>query len=111
MEHKNITSEKPNNKAYDNEKDVERALVLGVEKRGGMCIKMLCNLQTGLPDRLVLLKDKSPVFVELKSTGKKPRRMQTIVHRQISQLGIQVYVFDTIKQVNDFLAAYDAVGE
>ena len=103
MEHKDISSEK----TYDSEKVVEKRLVKGVEQRGGMCIKMICSLHTGLPDRLVLFKGHIPVFVELKTTGKKPKRIQTIVHNKIRTLGIPVYVFDSVKQVDDFLNTYD----
>lgn len=93
------------------EKDVEKRLVQGVEKRGGMCIKMLCYLFSGLPDREVLLPGWPAVFVELKSTGKKPRKIQKAVHERMRKIGFEVLVIDTFEQVDEFLQRYDAERE
>ena len=48
------------------EKDIERALVEKVKKRGGYCLKWVCPGWTGVPDRIVLLPGGKVVFVELK---------------------------------------------
>ena len=48
------------------EKDIERALVDKVTKRGGLCLKWTCPGWVGVPDRIVLLPGGRVVFVELK---------------------------------------------
>ena len=48
------------------EKDIERALVEKVKKRGGYCLKWVCPGWAGVPDRIVLLPGARAIFVELK---------------------------------------------
>ena len=52
-----------------NEKLIERKLTREIKKRGGLCIKLLPFLETGLPDREVILPKGIHCYVELKSTG------------------------------------------
>lgn len=87
-----------NNRA--SEKYIERALVKHVETLGGLCIKLLTNHFLGLPDRMVLLPGGSMFFVELKSTGQKPRKIQEVVHKKLRALGFKVLVIDNIEQIN-----------
>lgn len=87
----------------DSEKAVERRLVELVKHSGGMCIKLLCDQLIGLPDRMCLFPGHKIVFVELKTTGKKPKRIQLYIHEKLRKLGFRVEVIDTIKGVNDFI--------
>lgn len=87
----------------DSEKLVERKLVESIKKHGGMCIKLLCNHILGLPDRLCLLSDGKIAFVELKTTGEKPRKIQEVIHKKLRALGFRVEVIDTVKGVEDFI--------
>lgn len=87
----------------DSEKAVERKLVELVKANKGLCIKLLCDNFIGLPDRLVLLPGGKIAFVELKTTGKKPRRIQVIVHERLRALGFTVEVIDTIEGVKNFI--------
>ena len=48
------------------EKDIERALVEKLKRRGGYCLKWVCPGWAGVPDRIVLLPGGRVVFVELK---------------------------------------------
>ena len=48
------------------ERDIERALVNLVKRRGGYCLKWVCPGWTGVPDRIVLLPGGRVAFVELK---------------------------------------------
>lgn len=82
------------------EKYIERALVKRVEALGGLCIKLLTNHFLGLPDRMVLLPGGKILFVELKSTGQKPRKIQTVVHSKLRALGFTVLVIDNVEQIN-----------
>lgn len=87
----------------DSEKVVERKLVEAVKANGGMCIKLLCDQLTGLPDRMCLFQNHKIVFVELKTTGKKPKCIQLFIHNKLRNLGFRVEVIDTVKGVNDFI--------
>ena len=87
----------------DSEKAVERKLVEFVKAKNGLCIKLLCDQLTGLPDRLCLFPGGVIIFVEVKTTGQKPRRIQTFIHNKLRALGFRVEVVDTIKAVTKLL--------
>ena len=87
----------------DSEKRIERKLVELVKANGGMCIKLLCDQLNGLPDRMCLLPNGKIAFVELKTTGQKPKRIQVYMHNKLRNLGFKVKVIDTIEGVNNFI--------
>lgn len=87
----------------NSEKVVERKLVELVKINGGMCIKLLCDQLIGLPDRMCLFPGHKIVFVELKTTGQKPKRIQLYMHNKLRALGFRVEVIDTIEGVNNFV--------
>ena len=87
----------------DSEKVVERKLVEAVKANGGMCIKLLCDQLTGLPDRMCLFPNHKIVFVELKTTGRKPKRIQLFMHDKLRALGFRVEVIDSIENVEQFI--------
>ena len=90
-------------KQIDSEKLVERKLVELVKANKGMCIKLLCDQLIGLPDRLCLFPGHKIVFVELKTTGRKPKRIQAFMHNRLRALGFRVEVIDTVEGVNKFI--------
>lgn len=87
----------------DSEKVVERKLVELVKMNGGMCIKLLCDQLIGLPDRMCLFPGHKIVFVELKTTGRKPKRIQMYMHNKLRALGFRVEVIDTVESVVNFV--------
>lgn len=87
----------------DSEKVVERKLVELVKINGGMCIKLLCDQLIGLPDRMCLFPGHKIVFVELKTTGQKPKRIQAYMHNKLRALGFRVEVIDTVESVINFV--------
>lgn len=89
------------------EKSIEQFLVREIKKRKGFCIKLLATYFNGLPDRLILLPNKYILFIELKSEGKKPKPIQTIVHNKLRAIGFIVYVVDKQEQINNILYNYD----
>ena len=89
--------------AVDSEKVVERKLVELVKINGGMCIKLLCDQLIGLPDRMCLFSGHKIVFVELKTTGRKPKRIQMYMHNKLRALGFRVEVIDTVESVVNFV--------
>lgn len=87
----------------DSEKVVERKLVELVKINGGMCIKLLCDQLIGLPDRMCLFPGHKVIFVELKTTGQKPKRIQMYMHNKLRALGFRVEVIDTVESVVNFV--------
>lgn len=98
MASKNIIGEKK-----DSEKALERSLVEKIRQRGGLCLKLQGNMYAGIPDRLILLPGGRVVFVELKSEGIKPRKLQLIRHEELRALGFKVFVIDTHEKLTQFL--------
>ena len=90
-------------KQIDSEKLVERKLVELVKINNGMCIKLLCDQLIGLPDRLCLFPNHKMAFVETKTTGQKPRRIQAYMHKKLRALGFRVEVIDSVEDVINFV--------
>lgn len=85
------------------EKQVEQKLVKAVKEQGGMCPKLISPGTDGMPDRLVLLPEAHVGFVEVKAPGKKPRPLQERRHKELRDLGFQVFVLDDPEQIPDIL--------
>lgn len=58
------------------ERDVERQLVTGVKKLGGVCLKFVSPGSPGVPDRIIVLPNGRTLFVELKTEVGRLSRMQ-----------------------------------
>lgn len=78
----------------ESEKKIEKALSDEVKQKGGICLKLLPSLFNGLPDRLCLLPGGKCIFVEVKTTNEKPRKLQKVVHKKLETLGFKVYTID-----------------
>lgn len=87
----------------DSEKTLERSLVEKIRQRGGICLKLQGNMYAGMPDRLILLPGGLAIFVELKSEGIKPSKLQLIRHEELRALGFMVFVIDTQEKLTQFL--------
>lgn len=79
------------------EKVFERTLSKYVDDQGGMAVKLLSQFIKGLPDRMYLLHGGVVVFVEFKSTGKRPTKIQEYIHKRIQDLGFPVLVVDSVE--------------
>lgn len=84
-------------KGETSEKVFELELSKFVAERGGMAVKLLSQFVKGLPDRMFLLPGGVVVFVEFKSTGKKPTKIQEYIHKRIQALGFPVLVVDSVE--------------
>lgn len=89
------------------EKSTEKRLVTEVERVGGWCLKLPAIHNAGLPDRLCLFPGGEVVFVELKAFGKKPRKIQTLMHQNLKAMGFRVLVIDTIMGCKMLALEYD----
>ena len=89
-----------------NEKTLDKALrnwcVKGMK---GLCFKLETNLTSGLPDRVCLLFKGIVFFVEVKTPGQKPTKIQLHLHKLIRRLGFDVWVLDSVEvleQIKDY---------
>lgn len=89
------------------EKSIEKRLVTEVERVGGWCLKLPAIHNAGLPDRLCLFPGGEVVFVELKAFGKKPRKIQTLMHQKLKAMGFRVEVIDTPEQIKKITKEYE----
>ena len=87
--HKIVFDQKPREAA------LERWFVATVKKRGGRAYKFTSPGRRSVPDRLVVLPNTIPFFVELKREGKKPTPKQELEINFLEQQGQFVFVADT----------------
>ena len=87
----------------DSENTLAHSLVEKIRQRGGICLKLQGNMYAGMPDRLILLPEGRVIFVELKSEGIKPRKLQLVRHEELRALGFKVFVIDTQEKLTQFL--------
>lgn len=95
----------------ESEKTLEARLVREIEARGGMALKYTSQFHRGFPDRIVLLPPGVLTFVELKSTGQKPTKLQKHAMGKLFMLGFDCKVIDSTESLNEYLAAVDATLE
>lgn len=94
-------------KKIESEKTLERSLKRNVEKElKGWCLKLLSSHITGLPDRICLLPGGRVFFVEVKTTGEKPRKIQLWVHDKLRRLGFEVYIVDSSEVIKEVTKRY-----
>ena len=91
----------------ESEKSVEKKLNSEIKRIGGLSIKLVATYFIGLPDRLCLLPKGRLFFVELKTTNKKPRKIQIAVHNKIISLGFDVYVIDSTEKIKSLIHRYE----
>jgi hypothetical protein len=96
MENKNTMKE-----TYYSEKYLERLLNQRVKELGGFSIKQTSI--KGLPDRLVVLPNNRGIFVELKSTGQKPKKLQKYWLSKFETLGWEVALVDSKEKLEALL--------
>ncbi len=85
------------------EKYIEKKLVTAVKKMGGIAVKLVSPGLDGMPDRLVLMPGGKIAFVELKTSGKKPRPIQIKRMKQLSALSFNCYVIDSKEMIGGVL--------
>ncbi|MBP3514391.1 MAG: VRR-NUC domain-containing protein [Elusimicrobiaceae bacterium] len=76
------------------EKAIERHLVEQAKQNGLLCLKYSNPNMVGYPDRLLVLPGGGVVWVELKSKGRKPTKIQQIRMGELTGMGHLVEVID-----------------
>lgn len=82
---------------------IEQHLVREVNRRKGLCLKFNSQSMTGIPDRIILMKNGTVGFVEVKQKGKKPRPLQELRMKQLRRLGFKVYTLDEKEKIGEIL--------
>ena len=95
----------------ESEKTLEARLVREIEARGGMALKYTSQFHRGIPDRICLFPCGILTFVEMKSTGKKPTKLQEHAMRKLSSMGFDCLVIDSTQKLDEYLANVDATIE
>lgn len=85
------------------EKTYERELIKAVESRGGIALKQTSEYRRGIPDRLILQKGGRAEWVELKSDGKKPTKLQSLTHEALRRLEFKVTVIDSKNKLEEYI--------
>lgn len=87
------------------ESSIEGDLVIGVEAKGGECLKFVSPGRRGPPDRIVLMPGSKIIFVETKAPDGVLKSWQSRYHVMLRALGFRVEVIWTPAQVNRFLCS------
>ena len=90
--------------AETSEKAIERHLCLCVKTAGGLALKYSNAQQTGYPDRLLLFPGGLTAWVEIKSAGKQPTRLQSLKIAELRDLGFPVWVCDSRQKAEDIVS-------
>lgn len=85
------------------EKDIEKMLTDGVKGLGGRAYKFISPGNAGVPDRIVVLPGRQPVFVELKTERGTLTALQRVQVGRLEDLGQDVRVLRGAEEVRRFL--------
>lgn len=85
------------------EKKIEQALVSAIKAQGGVCWKFVSPGTAGVPDRIILMPMGRIAFVEVKSPGERPRKLQLARHSLLRRLGFRTFVLDNPEQIGGIL--------
>lgn len=85
------------------ESQIERKLVNGIKKLGGLSFKFVSPGTLGVPDRIVITPAGKVIFVELKSETGRLSKLQKHTIEQIRKRGADVRVVKGQEEVNQLL--------
>lgn len=92
------------NYAEESEKAIERYLVRKANENGLPCLKYSNPNMVGFPDRLLVLPGGMVIWVELKSKGQKPTKIQTMRIAELTKIGHMVRVIDNKTDIDNLFA-------
>ncbi len=85
------------------EKTIERHLVNGIKRLGGLCYKFTSPGTLGVPDRIIITAHGRVIFAELKTDTGRLSRLQEYVINQMLQRHVDVRVLYGLEQVKELL--------
>ena len=87
------------------EKAIERYIYKRMKEIGLLCIKYSNANETGYPDRLIVLPASQCMWIELKSKGRKPSKVQQIRIAELENRSHVVWVIDNKPLVDELTEA------
>lgn len=93
------------------ESQIERRLVEGVKKLGGMCLKFVSPGTLGVPDRIIITAKGRVIFVELKTETGRLTKIQRYVIGEMQKRGADARVVKGIDEVKELLAEIEGGDE
>ena len=93
------------------ESQIERRLVEGVKRLGGMCLKFVSPGTLGLPDRIIITAKGRVIFVELKTETGRLTKIQRYVIGEMQKRGADARVVKGIDEVKELLAEIEGGDE
>ena len=85
------------------ESQIERHLVEGVKKLGGMCLKFVSPGSPGVPDRLIITSTGRIIFVELKTSAGRLEKIQAYRIDEMRKRGADVRITQGLDEVKALL--------
>lgn len=85
------------------EREIEQKLIDAIKAQGGVCWKFVSPGTAGVPDRIILMPMGRIAFVEVKSPGERPRKLQLARHSLLRRLGFKTFVLDNPEQIGGIL--------
>jgi len=83
------------------EKEIEKYLCKRMKEIGLLCLKYSNPNETGYPDRVIVLPASQCMWVELKSKGRKPSKVQELRIAELQKLKHVVWVIDNKPLVDE----------
>ena len=93
------------------ESQIERRLVEGVKRLGGMCLKFVSPGTLGVPDRIIITAKGRVIFVELKAETGRLTKIQRYVIGEMQKRGADARVVKGIDEVKERLAEIEGGDE
>lgn len=93
------------------ESQIERRLVEGVKRLGGMCLKFVSPGTLGVPDRIIITAKGRVIFVELKTETGRLTKIQSYVIGEMQKRGADARVVKGIDEVKELLAEIEGGDE
>lgn len=84
------------------EREIEQILVREVKGLGGRAYKWVSPGNDGVPDRIVILPGRKPIFVELKSETGRLSSLQIVQLERLQELGQDIAVIKGIDGLSQF---------
>lgn len=93
------------------ESEIEKIMVDGVKTVGGRAYKWVSPGNDGVPDRIVIIPNRAPIFVELKRAGEMPTSIQQAQINRLKELGQDVRIVKGEEGVRNFLLTLTSSGK
>ena len=93
------------------EASIEKRLVEGVKKLGGMCLKFVSPSMAGVPDRLIITAGGKVIFAELKTETGRLTKNQKFTIGEMQKRGADVRVVKGLDQVKQLLAEIGGMSD